>query len=95
MSRSGFFESNDTAQPDRIQHGKQAFRNGDADLDRLAAAIFSDDEAAISQANAHIQQSSPVQAYEQLGRDLVAFEQRQELQQQELARQVQGPVMTR
>lgn len=71
----------------------QAFATGDPDLDRLAAALFANDEAAISHASAQIGQSPQVQAFEQWGRELVATQQRDELQQQELARQIQGPVM--
>jgi GH24 family phage-related lysozyme (muramidase) len=70
----------------------QAFTTGDPDLDRLAAALFSNDEAAISRVSAQIEQSPQVQAFEQWGRDLVAAQQREELQQQEMARQ-QGPMM--
>lgn len=92
-SRSGSFDSSYNAQPDEIQHGKQAFTTGDPDLDRLVAALFADDEAGISRVSAQIGQSAQVQSFEQWGRELVAFERSQELQQQEMARQVQGPVM--
>ncbi|PPT92254.1 hypothetical protein XthCFBP4691_04545 [Xanthomonas theicola] len=78
-----------------MQQGKQAFSTGDPDLDRLAAALAADDDDAFSKVCDQIEQSPQVQAYEQWGRELAAFEQRQELQQQEVARQVQGPVMTR
>ncbi|MFZ5655866.1 MAG: hypothetical protein ACOY37_02175 [Pseudomonadota bacterium] len=70
----------------------QAFTTGDPDLDKLAAALFDNDEAAISRVSAQIGQSPQVQSFEQWGRDLVAAQQREELQQQEMARQ-QGPVV--
>lgn len=76
----------------QARENRQAFTTGDPDLDRLAAALFSNDEAAISRVSAQIEQSPQVQAFEQWGRDLVAAQQREELQQQEMARQ-QGPVM--
>ncbi|HLM54437.1 MAG TPA: hemolysin [Pseudoxanthomonas sp.] len=67
---------------------------GDHDLDRLAAALFADDDAVVSRVSAQIGQLPQVQAFEQSGRDLVAAQQREELQQQEKARQTQqGPVM--
>ncbi|PPV05699.1 hypothetical protein XavaCFBP5823_20635 [Xanthomonas axonopodis pv. vasculorum] len=58
----------------------------------MATALFANDEAAISRASAQIAQSPQVQSFEQLGRDLVAAQQREELQQQEMARQ-QSPQM--
>ena len=73
---------------------RTGFTTGDRDLDRLAAALFADDDAAVSRVSAQIGQSPQVQAFEQSGRDLVAAQQREELQQQEKARQTQqGPVM--
>lgn len=78
---------------DERSNDRQAFTTGDPDLDRLAAALFADDDAAISRVSAQIEQSPQVQAFEQWGRDLVAAQQREELQQQEMARQMQGPVM--
>ncbi|WP_235429744.1 hypothetical protein [Xanthomonas sp. GPE 39] len=71
----------------------QAFTTGDPDLDKLAAAMFANDEAAISCVSAQIEQSPQMQSFEQWGRDLVAAQQREELQKQEMARQMQGPVM--
>ncbi len=75
------------------QHERQAFATGDHDLDRLAAALFADDDAEISRVCGQIEQSPHVQAHAQLGRDLVAAQQPEELQQQEMARQIQGPIM--
>lgn len=71
----------------------QAFSTGDSELDRLASALFADDDATIFRVSAQIEQSPHVQAFEEWGRDLVAAQQREELQQQELARQMQGPVL--
>ncbi|AOD15286.1 hypothetical protein VB151_18395 [Xanthomonas fragariae] len=76
----------------QARENPQAFTTGDPDLDKLAAALFANDEAAISRVSAQIEQSPQVQSFEQWGRDLVAAQQREELQQQEMARQ-QGPVM--
>jgi len=79
---------------DRRLNETSAFTTGDAHLDRLAAGLFANDETAISRASTEIEQSPQVQAFEQSGRDLVAAQQREELQQQEKARQTQqGPVM--
>ncbi|MDO7938333.1 hypothetical protein Q6A26_19090 [Xanthomonas euvesicatoria pv. eucalypti] len=77
----------------QARENPQAFTTGDPDLDKLAAALFSNDEAAISRISAQIEQSPQVQSFEQWGRDLVAAQQREELQQQEMAQQMQGPVM--
>ncbi|PPU92806.1 hypothetical protein XalbCFBP2523_09435 [Xanthomonas albilineans] len=79
--------------PQEGQHGRQAFGTGDHDLDRLAASLLANDDAEVSRVSAQIEQSPQVQAYAQLGRDLVAAQQREELQQQETARQIQGPIM--
>ncbi|WP_244953517.1 hypothetical protein WCN79_11940 [Xanthomonas axonopodis pv. vasculorum] len=76
----------------QARENPQAFTTGDRDLDKLAAALFANDEAAISRVSAQIEQSPQMQSFEQWGRDLVAAQQREELQQQEMARQ-QGPVM--
>ena len=76
----------------QARENPQAFTTGDPDLDKLAAALFANDEAAISRVSAQIEQSPQVQSFEQWGRDLVTAQQREELQQQEMARQ-QGPVM--
>ncbi|WP_237561520.1 hypothetical protein [Frateuria defendens] len=91
-SRSGSFDSSFNDTQEERQQERQAFGTGDPDLDRLAAALFANDEAAISRVSAQIEQSPQVQSFEQWGRDLVAAQQREELQQQEMARQ-QGPVM--
>ena len=72
---------------------QQAFSTGDPDLDRLAAALFANDEKAFSQACGQIEKSPQVQQLEQWGRELAATQQRDELQQQEMARQTQGPAM--
>lgn len=77
----------------QARENPQAFTTGDPDLDKLAAALFANDEAAISRMSAQIEQSPQVQSFEQWGRDLVATHQREELQQQEMARQMQGPLM--
>lgn len=82
------------ADPDMPGGGEQpqAFTTGDPDLDELAAAVFADDETAISRVSAQIEQSPQVQFFEQWGRDLAAAQQREELEQQEMARQ-QGPAI--
>lgn len=72
---------------------QQAFSTGDPDLDRLAATLFANDEKAFSQACRQIEKSPQVQQFEQWGRELAATQQRDELQQQEMARQTQGPAM--
>lgn len=91
---NGARQQEDLIQPaGQRQNDPQAFTTGDPDLDRLAAALFTDDEASISRVSAQIGQSPQVQSFEQWGRELVAAQQREELQQQEMARQVQGPVM--
>lgn len=77
----------------QARENPQAFTTGDPDLDKLATALFANDEAEISRVSAQIEQSPQVQSFEQWGRDLVAAQQREELQQQEMARQ-QGPVMS-
>lgn len=69
----------------------KAFTTGDPDLDMLAMAIYANDEATISHISAKIELSPQVQSFEQQGRDLVAIQEREELQQQEISRQ-QGPV---
>ncbi len=61
---------------------------GDPDLDRLAAALYADDDAAISQAAAQIARSETVQAFERWGHDLLAWQEQQE-RQQALDRQAQ------
>lgn len=66
----------------------QSFSTGDPDLDRLAAALNADDDAAISQAAAQIAQSETVQAFERWGHELLAWQQQQE-RQQALDRQAQ------
>ncbi len=92
-SRSGSLHSSLDNTPQEGQHGRQAFGTGDHDLDRLAASLLANDDAEVSRVSAQIEQSPQVQAYAQLGRDLVAAQQREELQQQETARQIQGPIM--
>jgi hypothetical protein len=77
------------------QQGTQAFSTGDPDLDRLAAALFSGNEAAISQANARIEQSPQVQGMIQQGHDILAAQQREEHQQQEAMKQSQSPSLSR
>ena len=72
---------------------QQAFSTGDPDLDRLAATLFANDEKAFSQACGQIEKSLQVQQFEQWGRELAATQQRDELQQQEMARQTQGLAM--
>ncbi len=91
--RSGSFDSSYNAQLDEAK--QTAFATGDPDLDRLAAALLADDDTVISRENEKIEQSQQVQAYQHWGRDLVALEQSQELQQQEAARQALGPAMVR
>jgi hypothetical protein len=76
-------------------HTEQKFSTGDPDLDRLAAAVFSGNEAAISQANARIEQSPQVQGMIQQGHDILAAQQREEQQQQEAMKQNQGPSLAR
>lgn len=71
----------------------QAFTTGDPDLDMLAAALFANDETEISRVSAQIEQSPEVQSFEQWGRDLVAAQQREELQHQEMVRQ-QDPTLS-
>ena len=61
---------------------------GDPDLDRLAAALYADDDAAISQAAAQIARSETVQAFERWGHDLLSWHEQQE-RQQALDRQAQ------
>ncbi|PZO63177.1 MAG: hypothetical protein DI635_09355 [Pseudoxanthomonas suwonensis] len=73
------------AQP---QSDTRSFSTGDPDLDRLAAALNADDDAAISQAAAQIARSETVQAFERWGHELLAWEQQQE-RQQALDRQAQ------
>lgn len=92
-TRSGSFDSSYNVQLDEAQ--QTALATGDPDLDRLAAALLADDDTAISRVNAQIEQSQLVKAHEHWGRDLVAFEQSQELQQQEATRQALGPGMVR
>ncbi|WP_236621749.1 hypothetical protein [Luteimonas huabeiensis] len=79
---------NDEALP---RENPTAFTTGDPDLDKLAAALFADDEAAISRVSAQIEQSPQVQSFEQWGRGLVAAQQREELQQEPAPQQ--GPAM--
>lgn len=76
----------------QARESPQAFTTGAPDLDKLATALFANDEAAISRLSAQIERSPQVQSFEQWGRDLFAAQQREELQQQEMARQ-HGPVM--
>jgi putative chitinase len=71
----------------------QAFSTGDPDLDRLAAALFANDEAAISHISAQIERSPQVQAFEHVGRELATAQERDELQHQEMAQRMQGHVM--
>ena len=61
---------------------------GDPDLDRLAAALYADDDAAISQAAAQIARSETVQAFERWSHDLLSWQAQQE-RQQALDRQAQ------
>lgn len=91
-SRSGSFDSSFNRTLEERQQERQAFGTGDPDLDRLAAALFASDEVAISRLSEQIAQSIQVQTYEHWGRDLVAAQQREEFQQQEVARQ-QGHLM--
>ncbi|MDO5691428.1 MAG: hypothetical protein Q4G70_02970 [Pseudomonadota bacterium] len=69
------------------QQGKQVFTTGDPELDKLAAAVFADDNAAFDQAVAHISQSPEVRAFEQWGHELAVAQQKEELQRQEVAQQ--------
>lgn len=62
-----------------------AFTTGDPDLDRLAAALYANDEAAISRVSAHIEKSPQVQSLERWGRDLVAAPQQEMTRQQSSA----------
>lgn len=80
-----------TDHENRCSNGTQALETGDLDLDRLAAALAADDETVISQAFSYVAQSHQVQAFEQWGRELVATQQREEIQQRDAARQMQGP----
>ena len=73
------------AQP---QSDTRSFSTGDPDLDRLAAALYADDDAAISQAAAQIARSETVQGFERWGHELLAWEQQRE-RQQALDRQAQ------
>lgn len=74
---------------------------GDPDLDRLAAALYANDDEAFDRAVFQIGQSEEVQAMLQWGRDQVAAEERQLLQQvqqreqQEALEQQHAPVMRR
>ena len=74
-----------SAQP---QLDTQSSSTGDPDLDRLAAALYAGDDAALSQAATRIAQSEPVQAFERWGHDLLAWQQQQD-RQQALDRQAQ------
>jgi hypothetical protein len=77
-SASDFFSTRESrAQKNTIQ---SEFSTGDPDLDRLAAGLFSNDEAAISRASAQIAQSPQVQAMVQQGRDILAAQQMEEQQ---------------
>lgn len=73
------------AQP---QSDTRSFSTGDPDLDRLAAALYANDDAAISQAATRIAQSDSMQAFERWGHDLLAWQEQQE-RQQALDRQAQ------
>lgn len=90
-SRPDSFDSSFNLDQEGRQQGRQAFSTGDPDLDRLAAALAADDETAISHASSYVAQSPQVQAFEQWGRELVATQQREEIQQRDAARQMQGP----
>ena len=83
--------------PDDQEAGRlrdaRAFSTCDPDLDRLAAALFANDEAAISHASAQIGESPQVQQFEQWGRERVAAQEEEGFQRQEMARQTQGPAM--
>jgi peptidoglycan hydrolase-like protein with peptidoglycan-binding domain len=71
---------------------QQGFSTGDSDLDRLAAALFSGNEAAISRASTQIAQSPQVQTMAQQGRDILAA---QQLEEQQQAMQQRGPSLSR
>ena len=83
--------------PDDQEAGRlrdaRAFSTGDPDLDRLAAALFANDEAAISHVSAQIEESPQVQQFEQWGRERVAAQEEEGFQRQDMARQTQGPAM--
>lgn len=66
---------------------------GDPQLDRLADALYADDEAEISRVCTEIEKSPDVQAMIQQGHEMLATQER-ERQQQEMARQNQGPVLS-
>lgn len=59
----------------------QSSSTGDPDLDRLAAALYAGDDAALSQAATRIAQSDSMQAFERWGHDLLAWQQQQDRQQ--------------
>lgn len=69
-------------------HDPQSSSTGDPDLDRLAAALYAGDDAAITQAATQIAQSDSMQAFARWGHDLLAWQQQQD-RQQELDRQAQ------
>ena len=83
--------------PDDQEAGRlrdaRAFSTGDPDLDRLAAALFANDEAAISRVSTQIEESPQVQQFEQWGCERVAAQEEEGFQRQDMARQTQGPAM--
>lgn len=75
------------------EHDPQAFSIGDPQLDRLAAALFADDEEAISRIAAEVEQSPEVQAMIQEGHRMLAEQERQQEQERQ-AHQHQGPALS-
>ncbi|SDQ57089.1 Predicted chitinase [Pseudoxanthomonas sp. CF385] len=64
---------------------------GNAELDRLASALASRDETAISEACTRIAQSPHVRALEEWAREPATPQRMEETQQQEMARQLESP----
>ncbi|MCF7221615.1 peptidoglycan-binding protein [Marilutibacter chinensis] len=75
------------------RHSQRTGSTGDPQLDRLADALYADNDDEISRVCAEIEQSPDVQAMVQQGHEMLAAQER-ERQQQEVARQNQGHVLS-
>lgn len=73
------------------QRSRRTGSTGDPQLDRLADALYADNDAEISRVCAEIEKSPNVQAMIQQGHEILAA---QEREQQEMTRQNQGPVLS-
>ncbi|WP_160170700.1 peptidoglycan-binding protein [Luteimonas huabeiensis] len=80
----------ETLEPARNERGASLSRFGDPQLDRLAAALDTDDDVAISRVCAEIERSPQVRGRIEEGHEFLAAEQGLARQQQDAARQIEA-----